>query len=71
MRVSLPVGRSVAQLEAEGIIVRAGKDLTAADKAHLSELFRREIFPVLTPLAIDPRPPVSALAEQIAEPGDQ
>src|SRR5262249_4590556 len=44
-------------LEREGIVIRSLKDLTEADRRHLRELFRREIFPVLTPLAIDPGHP--------------
>jgi polyphosphate kinase len=44
-------------LEKEGIVVRGTKDLTEAERGHLGELFRREIFPVLTPLAIDPGHP--------------
>lgn len=41
-------------LEREGIVVRGPNDLTAADKQHLKEVFQKDIFPVLTPLAIDP-----------------
>ena len=44
-------------LEREGIVIRGLKDLTDADRRHLREVFRREIFPVLTPLAIDPGHP--------------
>jgi polyphosphate kinase len=44
-------------LEREGITFRSPKDLTEADRRHLGELFRREIFPVLTPLAVDPGHP--------------
>jgi polyphosphate kinase len=44
-------------LEREGIVVRAEKDLSEAERKHLREVFRREIFPVLTPLAIDPGHP--------------
>src|SRR5262245_4436992 len=44
-------------LEKEGIVFRGPKDLTDADRKHLTELFHREIFPVLTPLAIDPGHP--------------
>ena len=40
-------------LEKEGIFIRQLKDLTDVQRAHLTDLFRREIFPVLTPLAID------------------
>jgi polyphosphate kinase len=44
-------------LEREGIIIRGLKDLTEADKLFLGEVFHRQIFPVLTPLAIDPGHP--------------
>jgi polyphosphate kinase len=44
-------------LEREGIVVRGLKDLTEADRRHLRDVFLREVFPVLTPLAIDPGHP--------------
>ncbi len=44
-------------LEREGILFRQLKDLTEADRKHLGEIFRKQIFPVLTPLAIDPGHP--------------
>src|SRR6266851_3831929 len=44
-------------LEKEGIVLRGLKDLSEADRRYLSELFHREVFPVLTPLAIDPGHP--------------
>jgi polyphosphate kinase len=44
-------------LEREGIVVRGPKDLTAAERRYLGDLFRREVFPVVTPLAIDPGHP--------------
>src|SRR5262249_32892247 len=44
-------------LEREGGVFRGLKDLTEADRKHLSGFFRREIFPVLTPLAVDPGHP--------------
>ncbi len=44
-------------LEREGIFVRHRKDLTEVELAHVREFFRREVFPVLTPLAIDPGHP--------------
>ena len=44
-------------LQDEGIVFRRSKDLTEADRKHLREVFRKEIFPVLTPLAIDPGHP--------------
>src|SRR5262245_60696155 len=44
-------------LAKEGIVVLGLKDLTEEHRKHLREVFRREIFPVLTPLAIDPGHP--------------
>ncbi|HYV35572.1 MAG TPA: polyphosphate kinase 1 [Gemmataceae bacterium] len=44
-------------LEKDGIVVRSPKDLTEADRKHLAEVFRREVYPVLTPLGIDPTHP--------------
>jgi polyphosphate kinase len=44
-------------LEREGIVLRGHKEFTAADRDHLRDVFQREIFPVLTPLAIDPGHP--------------
>jgi polyphosphate kinase len=44
-------------LEREGVAIRGLKDLTDAERRYLAELFRREVFPVLTPLAIDPGHP--------------
>ena len=41
-------------LEKEGIIFIKQADFNETDKAHIAEIFNREIFPVLTPLAIDP-----------------
>jgi polyphosphate kinase len=67
--ISQTVGRLVAEqyrclqedvlpaLEKEGIVFRSLKDLSDADRRHVAEVFRREIFPVLTPLAIDPGHP--------------
>jgi polyphosphate kinase len=44
-------------LEAEGIVLRGLKGLSEADRRYLDDIFHREIFPVLTPLAIDPGHP--------------
>src|SRR5262249_12560488 len=41
-------------LEKEGIFLRIHKDLDNKQKDALTGAFRRDIFPVLTPLAIDP-----------------
>jgi len=44
-------------LEKENIVLRGAKELTEENRKYLREIFRREIFPVLTPLAIDPGHP--------------
>src|SRR6266404_2844596 len=47
-------------LEKEGILLHVSRDvrdLTEEQRQHLTNVFRREIFPVLTPLAIDPGHP--------------
>lgn len=41
-------------LAEEGIVIRGPADLRAADMAALDDIFQREIFPVLTPLAVGP-----------------
>jgi polyphosphate kinase len=45
------------KLAAEGIHLLRMTELNADDRAKLSELFAREIYPVLTPLAFDPGHP--------------
>ena len=44
-------------LEREGVVIRRPEDLTAAERRQLDDEFRRKVFPVLTPLAIDPGHP--------------
>jgi polyphosphate kinase len=44
-------------LAAEGIAVGTVEDLGAAERAELETLFAREIYPVLTPLAVGPGQP--------------
>jgi polyphosphate kinase len=52
-------------LEQEGIVIRRGtKDLSEAERKHLRDVFRKEVFPVLTPLAIDPGHPFPHLANK-------
>src|SRR5262245_45066261 len=48
------LGDVLPLMEKEGIGLRGLKELTEPDRKHLHEVFHREIFPVLTPLAIDP-----------------
>ncbi len=44
-------------LAKEGIELITWKDLKSDEKTHLQELFKARIFPVLTPLAVDPSHP--------------
>lgn len=44
-------------LAAAGIVIRSLKDLSNDDHKHLRGVFREQIFPVLTPLAVDPGHP--------------
>jgi polyphosphate kinase len=57
-------GEVLPALEREGIVLRSLKDLTEAERLFLNEVFHREIFPVLTPLAIDPGHPFPHLANK-------
>jgi len=49
------------KLEAEGISIRRLDQIDEADRAKLAEVFRTQIFQVLTPLAIDPGHPFPRL----------
>lgn len=49
-------------LAEEGIQILKRKELTADEKNYIDDLFAREIFPVLTPLAIDPSHPFPHLS---------
>ncbi|WP_245788291.1 RNA degradosome polyphosphate kinase [Amycolatopsis marina] len=56
-------------LAAEGIRIVSWSDLDAADKVRLSSYFSEQIFPVLTPLAVDPAHPfpyISGLSINLA-----
>jgi polyphosphate kinase len=56
-------------LEKEGIEITRWDDLDDAEHARLRELFRERIFPVLTPLAVDPAHPfpyISGLSLNLA-----
>jgi polyphosphate kinase len=44
-------------LQSEGLVFRGIKEFSERDRVRLGELFRQKIFPVLTPLAIDPGHP--------------
>lgn len=56
-------------LAATGIVVCDWADLDAAEKSYLADFYDKRIFPVLTPLAVDPAHPfpyVSNLALSVA-----
>jgi polyphosphate kinase len=64
-------------LQQRGIVVRSASDLAEDERRHVRELFRREIFPILTPLATDPAHPFPHLlnkslnvAVSLRRPGD-
>jgi polyphosphate kinase len=44
-------------LEAERIVIRKIADLSDTERKRLHDMFHREVFPVLTPLAVDPGHP--------------
>ena len=50
------------QLAAAGIDIVLRDELTEADRAHLETAFLTQIFPVLSPLAIDPAHPFPFIA---------
>lgn len=45
------------EIKAEGISVTEPKDLSSSDKSWLENYFDEQIFPVLTPMAVDPSHP--------------
>lgn len=65
------------ELKKHGIVIRSQKDLTPEDRKHIRAYFKEQIFPVLTPLAIDPGHPFPHLlnktlnlAVRLQRPGD-
>jgi polyphosphate kinase len=64
-------------LQARGVVIRRTDELAADDLKYVGDLFTREIFPVLTPLATDPAHPFPHLlnkslnlAVTLRRPGD-
>ncbi|HVS71455.1 MAG TPA: polyphosphate kinase 1 [Phycisphaerae bacterium] len=51
-------------LEAEGIFIRDYVELTPEQKAKADDYFRSQIYPVLTPLAVDPGHPFPFISNQ-------
>lgn len=59
----------IEELRSAGLPLRRWADLDAAEQSILTERFTREIFPVLTPLAVDPGHPfplISSLSLSLA-----
>jgi polyphosphate kinase len=68
----------LSALQARGVVFRRTEDLSGDDLRYVRDLFTREIFPVLTPLATDPAHPFPHLlnkslnlAVTLRRPGDQ
>jgi polyphosphate kinase len=53
----------VPELAAAGIAIVAWDDLDAVDRKRMTELYEQRIFPVLTPLAVDPSHPFPYISE--------
>jgi polyphosphate kinase len=61
--------RILPELASRGIEILRWKELSAAERDSLSELFRQRIYPVLTPLVVDPAHPfpfISGLSLNLA-----
>jgi polyphosphate kinase len=59
----------VPALESEKISLLRWSDLAESERAHLTEVYRERVFPVLTPLAVDPAHPfpyISGLSLNLA-----
>jgi polyphosphate kinase len=60
---SLFMKELVPALAGEDIELVAYSDLTQRDRQHVDEVFETEIFPVLTPLAVDPSHPFPFISD--------
>jgi polyphosphate kinase len=70
------LGQVVPALAARGVVFSGSDELDEDDRKHLDEVFEERIFPVLTPLAVDPGHPFPYisdlslnLAVELQEPG--
>ncbi len=63
MQTQLDVwSRLRAEMESAGISLHARTDLGPEDKEHLQNVFLKQVFPILSPLAIDPAHPFPFIA---------
>jgi polyphosphate kinase len=53
----------VPQLAVEGVVFASFVDLDEADRSHLEGFFHDRVFPVLTPLAVDPGHPFPYISD--------
>ena len=53
-----------AEMEDAGIVILTRDDLTDEDRTHLKDVFFNQVFPVLSPLAIDPAHPFPFLPNE-------
>ena len=51
------LAKLLTELKRQDITVLRGANLTKSDKTHLADVFLSQVFPVLSPLAIDPAHP--------------
>ncbi len=56
---SLPRSKLLPELAGEGIVIRDYADLNASQLQRAAKYFQETVFPVLTPLALRPRPALS------------
>ena len=59
----------VPGLAGAGLFFTSIEDLDASERARVLGVFEKEIFPVLTPLAVDPGASVPLHLEPLAQPG--
>jgi len=59
----------IPELAENGIVILHWADLTSPEKTRMTELFKERVFPILTPLAVDPSHPfpyISGLSLNLA-----
>ena len=71
-------GELLPALAQHGLEIASWEDLRPGERRHLSEEFERKLFPILTPLAVDPAHPFPfisnlslSLAVSVRQPGEE